>query len=210
MRTLSTSVLALAFTSLAVCACGSSTSGGAGSISGTVAGTSFTVASQIGIVGVDESCSSCGAGADGGQVCTSTSSGQAYVVILTNRADATCETLQSTNVDKNFASFDTLTLTVGTVTGDVSPGTYAIVAANMAATSGAAATFNTTNASCAIVTNASATSGSITVSAASSTSVSGTFSVTFDTQGTFTGSFSTGLCAVPDGGLSGGNGPCQQ
>jgi hypothetical protein len=188
-------------------ACGGTTTGGGGgtgSLTGTVAGTSFAVASQV--AAVEAASTSCTSGGtfDGGQTGeTCTSSGQAVIVILTNRADLTCELAQSETASQasvGFASLDELELLVANATGDVTPGTYPIVAANSTATSGAGAMFGTTSASCATVVSAQAETGTVTLTQFGATAVSGTYDVTFGSQGSFSGSFDIPICVLPDAG----------
>jgi len=209
---------------LSIAACSASSggaSGGTGSVSGTVAGTTFTVASELAVIGPGStSCNGSGTSTDdggpfdAGESCTS--SGQALVVMLTNRSDATCSAALNTiasKTDYGYASYDDLELAIVTDSGNVSTGTYTIVG-SQTATSGAVAGFATTTSTCALGVNTQATSGSITLSQFSSTRVSGTYRVTFGTQGTFTGSFDVSICDIPDGGFAerlgdGGKPACQ-
>src|ERR1700678_3847839 len=67
-----------------ITACGGSTgvgSGGSGSVSGTVGGASFTVASELAFIEPADTTSGCSGTSDGGEVCTSTSTGQGVIVV---------------------------------------------------------------------------------------------------------------------------------
>lgn len=195
-------------------ACGGQTSGpgaGSASLSGDVAGTTFTVASVVAGIGSSGSSSTCSSGPDGGPSCVTTSSGQTVVVALTNRADATCEYIQSqatATTQTSLASFDVLLLGVYSQTV-VTPGTYA-VSDVLAPTPGTAARLQTSTASCGKGLNIPATSGTITLTQAGPGEVAGSYSVTFGTQGTLTGSFDVPVCNLPDAGAtssSGSSGP---
>jgi hypothetical protein len=192
-------------------ACGGQTSGpgpgsgagaGSGSISGTVGGTTFQVASAVAGIEAASAESSCSFGPDGGQSCVTTSSGKVVFVALTNRADATCDYIQSestSGTQTNLASFDVLLLAVGSL-NDVAPGTYAVTAA-VGPTPGAAAELQTSTASCATGVRVAATSGTITLTQAGAAGeVAGSYSLTFGAQGTFSGSFDVPVCNLPDGG----------
>jgi hypothetical protein len=193
-------------------ACGGSTSGasGTGSLSGTVDGVSFTVASGIAEIGPESSNGTCTTGSDGGEDCTSSSSGQIVAAIVTNRPGITCSTLSGQ--DGRFANLQALELAVGVSTGTVTPGTYDILTAGSTSMNGAEAMLLTTTSTCGSGLSLTATSGTVTISALTATSVSGSFSVTFGTEGTFSGSFDDPICEIPDGGdtSSGDGGACQQ
>jgi hypothetical protein len=186
-------------------ACGGSTSAGSGegnSLSGTVAGTTFNVASEVAVVqAASASSTSCAVYSDGGLanpgcVPTTTSSGQEVAVLLTNRAELTCAALQS-GASHDYANLDLLTLEAFTETGTLATGTYDVVTSSNAA-SGALAQFQTSTSTCTGGINLQAArAGSITLTAVSSTSATGTYSVTFGTQGTFSGSFDVPLCDLP-------------
>ncbi len=179
--------------------------GGSGSATGTVAGSTFTVASEIGINSPALGQTSCTSAPDGGATCTSSSSGQAVGVLLTNRAAADCGLLLESNPDTNFANFAYLSLGVVSGDGTVGPGTYAIAGGNV----GASEEYATSSATCEEALDVTATSGSITLTEVSATSVAGTYDVTFGTQGSFTGSFEASVCTLPDGGIStGGSTAC--
>jgi hypothetical protein len=214
---------AVRFAALAVAAaagfvaCGGTTTaagGGTGTLTGSVAGTTFSVASQLAAIEPESTtCSSTGSASggpvDAGETCTS--SGQVVIVLLTNRADATCAAAQSeeaTGSDINFANFDDLELAVGAGSGTITTGTYAVVdsGGGVSATPVAAAQLGTTDASCQSSLQAQATSGSITLTELSATTVSGTYDVTFGTQGSFSGSFDVDICQLPDGGGAAGDG----
>jgi hypothetical protein len=193
----------------ALAAC-SSSSGGNGSVNGTVDGVSFSAASGIAEVGPESSSTDCNVSPDGGQTCTSSSSGQVVAVALTNRAGISCETI--TGGGTKFANMDLLELGVGTASGTVATGTYDIVGSESNLTSGAEAILLTTTANCGQGLNLTASSGTITLSQITATSVSGSYSVTFGSMGTFSGSFDEPICEVPDGGSmmsSGDGGVCQ-
>ena len=148
---------AIALGALPAC---SSSSNGSSSLNGTVDGISFSVASGIAEVGPESSSSSCSSEPDGGQTCTSSSSGQVIAVALTNRAGISCGTL--TGQGTRFANLDVLELAVGTASGTVATGTYQIVGGNI--TSGAEALLLTTSSTCGQGLDITATTGSITLS----------------------------------------------
>jgi hypothetical protein len=197
----------------ALAACGGSTSSGGsgGSVSGTVAGTAFTVASEVAVLEPASSTSTAcavfsdGGLADPGCVPTSTTSGQTLGVLLSNRAELTCPALQSGGSDSfRYANLDLLTLEAFTATGTLIPGAYAIASSSNAA-SGALAQFEASTPTCAGGVNLPAASaGSITLTEVSATRATGTYSVTFGTQGTFSGSFDVAICALLSGGVSSG------
>jgi hypothetical protein len=208
---------ASSFVLLGIClaACGGQTSGlgsgsgaGGGSVSGTVAGTTFQVASAVAAIGATSSDTSCAFGSDGGESCVSASNGQTVAVALTNRADATCAYIQSqagSSTQTTFASLDVLMLAVGSVGGDVTPGTYPVMSMSGPAPSPAVsavgiAMLETTTPSCASGLNVAATGGTITLTLAGPGEVAGSYDVTFGAQGTFTGSFDVETCALPDAG----------
>jgi hypothetical protein len=203
-------------------ACGGTTAGAAGggtsSLTGSVASTTFTVASQVAAMGTDSSSCTSGFSPDGGttgEMCTS--SGQVVIVVLTNRSDASCAAAQAdeaTGASFDFASFDELELAVVAPTGTVTTGTFPVVGDTGPAptTTAAGADFTTTDASCNTVVQALATSGSITLTQLTATTVSGTYDVTFGTQGSFSGSFAVDICQLPDAGgapVDGGPSVCK-
>jgi hypothetical protein len=190
-------------------ACGGATtggSGGSGSVTGTVAGTTFTVASEVAAIAPETTtCSGFGGPDGGGQTCTS--NGQSVVVVLTNRGDATCAAVQAqtgSGQSIQFANFDALELFVGTSTGTVGTGTFPIGAPTGGATTGAAATFGMSDGTCGVKLDAQAQSGTITLTSLDATSVSGSYDVSFGTQGSFSGSFDVAICTLPDGGVTTG------
>jgi hypothetical protein len=207
-------VVSIFFATLA--ACGSTSSGGTGSVTGTVESTTFTVASVIAIVAPTSS-SSCSSLADGGEKCTTTEAGQGVGIVLTNNPSATCATLQASlgNGDKvNYPGFDVLELAVGNQGGNVSAGTYSIVTSGNP-TKGSSAEFTTTTAKCAPGVDETGTAGSVTLTSVSASSVSGSYSVTFGKSGSFSGSFDVPVCPIPDGGFHSvasdtDGGACQQ
>jgi hypothetical protein len=200
-------------------ACGDSTSGGGGggnSVSGTVAGTTFTVASEVATIqAASGSSTSCAFYSDGGPVnpgCvpTTTSSGQLVAVLLSNRTELTCPALQSGG-SHDYANSDLLTLEAFTGTGTLTTGTYDVVTSGDV-TSGAQAQFETSTSTCADGVSLQASAGSITLTEVSASTATGTYSVTFGTQGTFSGSFDVPICDLPNGVVSSDAGPpvCQQ
>ncbi len=205
---LSSSLLVVVAAGAAACSSSTSGSTGTGALSGTVDGVSFTVASGIAEIGPESSNENCTTGSDGGEDCTSSSSGQVVGAILTNRPGIACSTLSSQ--DSKFANLQALEVAVGVPTGTVAPGTYDIVTAG-STMSGAQAILLTTTSTCGSGLSLTATSGTVTISAISATSVSGSFSVTFGTEGSFSGSFDEPICEIPDGGetSSGDGGACQ-
>jgi hypothetical protein len=191
-------------------ACGGQTSGpsGTATLSGSVGGTTFQVASSLAGVTAAGSNESCVGDSDGGQTCTSSSVGQVVFVELTNRSDATCGAVQSeesSGMSESFANLDGVLLGVASAMGTVSTGTYDIVPQDGGVTSGAQAIFATTNTSCQPGVSITATGGTITFSQITSSSVTGSYSVTFGSQGTFTGSFDVDICELPDAGNVTGN-----
>lgn len=196
---------ALGAVAVLLLACGGQTGGsGSGSLSGTVAGTTFQVASSLAIIGPASSSEDCSGEADGGESCTSSSSGQIVAIELTNRSDATCEAAQmsASGGGEDLANLDGLIVGVVNATGTVATGTYDIVAADAGAVSGAVALFATTNASCGDATELSATSGTVTLTQIGSASVSGSYDVIFGSQGSFSGSFDIAVCDLPDSGTT--------
>ena len=201
-------------------------SGGGNSATGSVSGTGFTVASEVAVLGTatmdcssggsGSSSSSSGAGAGsstsssgGGTTCTS--SGQIVEVVLTNRADATCsvaQQAQASNEQLQFASFDELAVIVENVNGDVTPGTYPIVAQNSNATVGSGVEFQTTNATCSPVISTTAISGTVTLTTLTSGEVAGSYQASFGSEGSVSGTFDVAICNLPDSGsTNGASGP---
>ncbi len=173
-------------------------------MSGTVAGTTFTVASDVAaILNESVSSTSCATYSDGGLVnpgCVPTvaSSGQMVGLVLTNRAELTCGALQG-GVAPHYANSDLLALQAFTSNGTLATGTYDIVT-SVDATSGAWAQFSTSTSTCTSGTNLGAASaGAITLTEMSSTHATGTYSVTFGSQGTFAGSFDVAICDTRNG-----------
>jgi hypothetical protein len=187
----------------ALAACGATTSGGgsggANTVSGTVGSASYSVGSALGIVTSADSSGSCVIDSDGGTTCTTTSQGQAIVIILTNRAGVTCASQASSNT--SFASVDVLQLAAINENGNVATGTYEIETSSTSAPS-ADALFSTTTSTCAAGLNLSPTSGTVTLSHLSATAASGTYDVTFGAEGTFSGSFDVALCAQSTTGVT--------
>ncbi len=203
MRTSSFLVTVVA---LVASACSSSSSTGTASISGTVASTTFTVASTVAVL-VPSASTNCDVEPDGGTQCVTVSSGQVLAVVLTNRAVASCSTVLgdiATRSAANFSNLDSLALDVGTSSGDITPRTYPILTsqAEAAGTSGSTAGLTTTDGTCNQKLDTSATSGSVVITSISSTEVAGTYDVTFGTSGSFKGSFDVPICDLPDSGLS--------
>jgi hypothetical protein len=173
---------------LALCACGGGGgSNGGGSVSGTVGGISFPVASAISAIG-------------------SNSQGTAAVVAMTSGDDA-CTQVETNNTHPNetIVELELLDLneTAQTTSAPTAPGTYAVYDTN-----GSAAPTST---SVAIVFAESAgsdcnggtgggngVSGTVTLTAANATTgvYSGTFDVTFDTGDHVTGSFNPEACTA--------------
>lgn len=210
MRThLRTTVPVLALTG-ALVACGtSSSSSGSGSVTGTVGSTSFSAASTLAFRMAANTDSHCTLAVDGGQPnCTTTSTGQAVVIGLTNRPETTCATLvaeESAHANQEFANMDTLVILVANETGDVATGTYAVVNmevdASVKATTAAGGMFLTTTSTCKSGLQVESTAGSVTLTQVSASSVQGTYSITFGSQGSFSGSFDVALCNLPDASL---------
>ncbi|HEY1695997.1 MAG TPA: hypothetical protein VGG39_27710 [Polyangiaceae bacterium] len=194
---------------VAACSGSSGGDGGAGSasLSGTVNGATFSVASEVAALdAASTTCSAGGTSGDDGGAGSCTSTGQEVVVILTNRSDATCSAAQTQLASGNeaaFANFAELELLVANVTADVAAGTYDVVNAGSTATEGSLAKYGTTDASCASSATAQASGGSVTLTAVSASRVTGSYQLTFGTEGSFSGSFDVPICNLPD---AGGNG----
>jgi hypothetical protein len=170
-----------------------------------VAGTTFQVASGLAEIGPATSSGMCTVGSDdAGPACTSSSSGQAVLVALTNRADVTCATASHT--DATFANLDALVLEVANENAQVTTGTYNIVSADGG--SGTPVQFvqaqlATTTATCGVGLDLNATGGTITLTQIGATGVTGSYSLEFGTQGTLTGTFNLPICTPPDASTSG-------
>jgi hypothetical protein len=198
----------------ALAACSSSgktgTGGGSGSVSGTVGGTTFTVGSGVAIIGQNTSSSCFGPTADGGESCTSATNGYIAQIILANLSILSCSFIESSfDSNASYANADALELSILNPNGDITAGTYDIVAADAGEpgnTNIAAAEFSTTTSTCGDGLDVMASSGTITVSAVSATSISGTYDITFGSQGSFAGSFDSPACAVPDAGSTSSEG----
>jgi hypothetical protein len=188
-------------------ACSSTSGGGGSSLTGTVAGTTFSPESSIANVAPDVS-TSCTETGTMKPACTSTTMGQVAEVILANRPNLTCavqQANQSSNVE--YANLDSLLLGVfvpGTDVSIVPPGTYDVLdTKSPSGMKGSAATLNTTDAKCNHALNVTATSGTVTLTAVSHQQITGTYNLTFGSQGTFTGSFDSPVCAMVDAGTPG-------
>jgi hypothetical protein len=193
---------------LGMAGCSSSSPGsGSASLSGSVSNTTFSVASTLAVFDVANASETCTGQSDGGSQCTSSSSGQAVGVLLTNRSEATCSAVGH---NLSLSNFDVVQLVVTNNNGNVATGTYAIAPPQGSPTR-AEASFTTEDASCAQKINTTATGGSITLTQISGTNVSGSYSVTFGAEGSFQGTFDVPACATPDAGLAadGGTTTCQ-
>ena len=156
-------------------ACGASTTYEGGSVSGTVAGSTFVVASALGF----DQCPA----EDAGSTCLPTGAG----IFLTNRADFnTC-----TSDVLDFANLDLLNLGVGGQNAPLTAGTYDVGAG------GATAAFSTMTSTCTGRPNVNATSGSVTLTRVGSARIAGTYDVTFGVQGRFLGAFDVSICPQP-------------
>jgi hypothetical protein len=189
---------------LGLVACGGSTTSpsGSASLSGSVGGTSFTVASSLAEIQAASSSESCGFGSDGGSTgCTSTSSGQVVAVLLTNRGDATCSYGQSHQGSQTeFSNFDELIVGVVSPNGTVTKGTYDVAPPTNSSPQGGFAIFQTTTSTCGMGQEATAESGTVTFTDLTDTSVTGTYDVSFGNAGSFSGSFDVAVCTLPDAG----------
>ncbi len=165
---------------VALMACGSSSAGGGGSssttVTGTIGGSSIATTDAIGIQGTLD-------------VSNGNAMGTVYeaVVLITNQSDA-CKVVQSSG---NPADSTALTLVVGSATGAVGPGTYAIGSLGSGA---AAVSYSAQDATCAVTANAAAQSGSITITTATATTLVGTFEATFPSGDKVSGSFDAPVC----------------
>ncbi len=199
-------LLLLAFAQLApalVVGCGGSTatnpSPGAASLSGTVAGTTFAVASETALQGAATATSAC---EDAGSACVTTRLGRRLAIVLSNRAALTCEAVQaeiSANESPAFAGLDLLELEVTGDADEVSAGTY-VIGGDTGSAPSAAGLFTTQTATCGADLDLVATSGAVTLASVGPTSASGTYDVVFGAQGSFAGSFDVALCELPDAG----------
>jgi hypothetical protein len=185
---------------LVAAACGGATapssSSGSASLTGSVAGTSFTIASEVAEVTAFSSAGTCTS--DG--TCTTMTSGQTVIVELTSRDDATCSFLQtheSSSQVVRFADIDVLGLGVGVSTGTVAPGTYDVGGSGAAPEVYAA--FSTSDPTCNAHT-LTASSGTITIAELTAANVRGSFDLTFGSSGSFSGSFDVPVCDIPDAG----------
>ncbi|HEY6461863.1 MAG TPA: hypothetical protein VIY73_16975 [Polyangiaceae bacterium] len=188
-------------------------SAGTASLSGTVAGVTFSVASELAwSQPAPSECSGGGSGGpdaealDDGGSCAQ--SGQVLSVGLSNRGDSTCAALQQNVVQPQnveYANLEALLLIVVSPNGTSAPGTYAIPGSTGTAGIQAGAQLDTTNASCAPAIHVSADGGSITLTAVSTTEVAGTYDVTFGSQGSYSGTFDVPLCDVQSGGAGAGS-----
>ncbi len=187
--------------------CGSSTSStsssqesSGGSVSGTVSGLGFSVKSTFGILGTNMYIGSGGGEVDGGQI---------VGIVLASRSGLTCTDFESIigQGKTAFASTDSLDLTLGTINGNLSLGTYDI-STTPSGNFAKAATLRTTSAACASVVNDAATSGSVTLTAVDASRVAGTYDLTFGTSGSYSGAFDITPC--PESQANGATGPACQ
>ena len=187
---------------LAACSSSGSSGAGAGAVTGSVGGTTFSPVSVVAFVGAADSSSSCDESPDGGSVCTNSSSGQALTIIMSNRAGETCSNIfGDINVAGGYASYELLGVGVGTDTGTLKPGTYNFTGKTGNVTSGAFGEFVTTTATCGKGLELQSSGGSLTLTAISADSAQGTYDVSFGSEGSFSGSFNVTMCPFPDGGL---------
>jgi hypothetical protein len=183
----------------ALAACGGATAGGSAgsSNSGKVAGTGFTVASEFAALGFANTDTQCN-----GTTCFSTHTGKSVVVLASNRAEFTCAVFQRIvdSIDgPTYANFEFLELGVVNETGDVTVGTYPVVAMG-SGKSGAYAQFATETSTCGPGLDLWATSGTVTLTQLSAAQVAGSYNLVFATEGTFSGSFDVPICVLPDAG----------
>jgi len=181
-----------------------SSSGGGGQIS-------LSIASTVAVLEAATSTSSCTGGSDaGGNMCTSSTSGQVLVLVLTNRSGVSCSEIDSlSNTHSTFANLEALVLEVGIQTGDLAPGTFKLGSEDGGvgtATTAASADYATTSATCAGGQGQVATSGTITLTSISGAGVAGTYDVAFGSMGSLSGSFNTSICQLPDSGTNGNGG----
>ncbi len=178
------------FTLAMLAACGGSaqqppgTNVDSASLSGNVAGNTFSVASEFAPVGR--------------LVNTGKPDGQSIAIFLSNTPGAlSCLVAQQQAAGQtprtSYADEDELQLGVFNELGDVTTGTYTLGA--QTAGTGAEAVFTTTTSTCGDGANATATGGSITITAISP-SVKGTYDVTFGAFGSFSGAFDVTLCQI--------------
>ena len=177
-------------------ACSSNSSSGSGTLTGKVASTTFSVASELAQVATTGPLEDCTVGAGDASCVPVKSTGQTVLIALTNRADVDCSALVADyGSNFGFSNLDVLFIDLDVMEGTVTPGTYTY--SGGASGKDMTANFTTMNATCATAINAPATGGSVTITAISGTSVSGTFDLTF-AQGSFSGSFSSPICDVGD------------
>jgi hypothetical protein len=190
----------LVFALSAVTACGGISNGdtppNSGTLTGTVSNTTFTVGTALGAIIPESATVSCEDEPDASPVCSSSSSGQAVAIGITNRPGLTCS-----KSFLEYANLDVLDLYVGAPSGTVTTGTHPIgpIAASGA---GASALFSTSDSACTGNIATQATAGTITLTEVSSTRVTGSYSVTFGAQGSFSGSFDVALCDFLDAGAT--------
>jgi len=193
-----------------VAACGGQTAGigggggggGSGTVTGSVASTTFAVASTIAEIQPGSTTCAGGPGPDAGETCQTY--GNVVLVALTNRGDASCAAVAASQATPNgitFSNLDVLELYVGTPTGTVAPGTFTI-SGPLGSAAMVTAFFGKTDATCRASLSAQATAGTITLTQVSPSSIVGSYDVTFGAQGSFQGTFDVATCDVPDAGTT--------
>ena len=168
---------------------------GSGSLTGSVAGSTFSVASVLAFVSGPSSCSA----VDGGSAtCGPVVAG----LTLANRGDYKCvniDNAQSSNTVLELAKLDTLEFNLANPDGgSLAAGTYTLGPAPPEPDVTALwAGFETTTSTCSPGLDITATGGTVTLTHVDATSMTGTFSVSFGAQGSFSGTFDALDCAPP-------------
>jgi len=135
--------------------------------------------------------------------------GQLVEVVLASRAGLTCADVDAVMGQGKtaFASTDALVLTLGTINGDLSVGTYD-VSGTGSGNFAKIARLMTTSATCASVVDDMATSGSVTFTAVDASRVAGTYDLTFGSNGSYAGAFDITPC--PESQANDATGPACQ
>lgn len=191
---LSLASLASAASLAALVACGGSTAApsiGSGSVSGTVDGITFDVASAFALSSPDGT--SCSSGSDGGLSCVG--NGELMYIVLTNLSGLTCQQIQTPG---RYANVDEILLMLSSDEGALGAGTYTAYASSSGVPAGVtqvgASYFATTDSSCNEGYQVASSAGTITLTAVSASHAAGTYDITYGTSGHVTGSFDVDVC----------------
>jgi hypothetical protein len=185
------------FSVVALSACGgrTATDSPGDPVAGSVAGSTFTIASAraFDISGNRTPCPVADAGSSSCFVGSIT-------IQLGSRDDATCPpaSAAASNTLPKFASASDLVISLVNANEDVAPGTYDIVVPPAASagnpTKFSIAGFSTTTSTCEQALVVAATDGIVTVSAVSETGIAGIYDLTFADKGALSGSFDVPFC----------------